>query len=395
MVDYRYCDIRENHSFFDINKNPVCINWKGKNKIEEDLYNLSEAYFYSAYEVFEEILDKIHDNVKLDMWFIPGVYMFRQSLELIIKALIAKKVRKKNVLQDIFLTCKHDLAGLFYKYEEYEENWYINDEEKNWIEGYLDSLEIVDSNSDLFRYPFKDEFLGQYMNNFLDIVDMGNAFLNAYTILKKCFCGKEDASIIEIDVSMSTDFLIFANDGFGNCYLWESSSGDGFHKQVVGYDAVAYFLFEKYLSDKRENRIFPIIFLLRNAIELSLKRLLASKVEKQISEMKIKRIRNSHILYKELWLNEKDMIVYYAKEHGENISVLDVLEQHIKELDKIDKHGDRFRYPFTYSLEYKFSNVEIDMENVFIWLQGIFNILNGCDSILDEIADYEYEKYLY
>ena len=82
MVDYRYCDIRENHSFFDINKNPVCINWKGKNKIEEDLYDLSEAYFYSAYEVFEEILDKIHDNVKLDMWFIPGVYMFRQSLVL-------------------------------------------------------------------------------------------------------------------------------------------------------------------------------------------------------------------------------------------------------------------------------------------------------------------------
>lgn len=394
-MDYRYCNIRENHSFFDINNNPIQIKWKGKNKIEEDLFDLGEAYFYSAYEVFDEILDKTHDNVKLDMWFIPGVYMFRQSLELIIKALVAKKVRKKNVLQDVFLTCKHDLAGLFREYEKYEENWYIDNKEKKWIKDYLNNLEIVDSNSDLFRYPFKDEFLKQFKNDFLDIVDMGNTFLNAYTILKKCFCGKEDTSIIEIDVAMSADFLFFASHGFGNCYLWESSSGDGFHKQVVGYSAVAYFLFDKYLSDYKKNRIFPIIFLLRNAIELSLKRLLVSKVEQQIPEKKIRKIRNSHILYKELWLNEREMIIYYAKEHGEDISVLDILEQHIKELDEIDKQGDRFRYPFTYSLEYKFANVTIDMENVFMWLQGIFNILDGCDSILDDIADYEYEKYLY
>ena len=88
----------------------------------------------------------------------------------------------------------------------------------------------------------------------LDIADMGNAFLNAYTILKKCFTGKEDTSIIEIDVTMSTDFLIFANNGFGNCYLWESLFGDNFHKQVVGYSSTAYFLFQKYIFDKKYSR---------------------------------------------------------------------------------------------------------------------------------------------
>lgn len=48
-------------------------------------------------------------------------------------------------------------------------------------------------------------------------------------------------------------------------------------------------------------------------------------------------------------------------------------------------------------LEYKFANVEISMENVFIWLRGMFNIntLNGCNLILDKIVGYEFEKYLY
>ena len=395
MQDYRYCTIKVNHSFYDIKNNPICIKWKGKSKIKEDLFDLSEAYFECACDIFEEILEKADDNIKLDMWFIPGVYMFRQSLELIIKALLAKKIQKKNILQDIYLECKHDLAGLFQKYKECEDNIVIQAKERQWIENYLASIEIVDSNSALFRYPFKDEFLLQYQNRFLDIADMGNAFLNAYTILKKCFTGKEDTSIIEIDVTMSTDFLIFANNGFGNCYLWESLFGDNFHKQVVGYSSTAYFLFQKYIFDKKYGRIFPIIFLLRNAIELSLKRLLDSKVEKQLPEKIIHCIKNSHVLYKELWLNQKEMIVYYAKEHGEDLETLDILDKHIKELDSIDRQGDRFRYPFSYSFEYRFSNIQIDMENVFEWMQGIFNVLDGCDDILDEITDFEYEKYNY
>ena len=131
------------------------------------------------------------------------------------------------------------------------------------------------------------------------------------------------------------------------------------------------------------------------AIELSLKRLLDSKVEKQLPEKIIHCIKNSHVLYKELWLNQKEMIVYYAKEHGEDLETLDILDKHIKELDSIDRQGDRFRYPFSYSFEYRFSNIQIDMENVFEWMQGIFNVLDGCDDILDEITDFEYEKYNY
>jgi hypothetical protein len=54
-----------------------------------------------------------------------------------------------------------------------------------------------------------------------------------------------------------------------------------------------------------------------------------------------------------------------------------------------------FRYPFSYSFEYKFDSKLIDIKNVYVYLQSIFNFLDGCDSMLDQIADYESEMNRY
>lgn len=46
-----------------------------------------------------------------------------------------------------------------------------------------------------------------------------------------------------------------------------------------------------------------------------------------------------------------------------------------------------FRYPTSYSLEYRFDNKKLDISNVYLYL----NFLDGCDSMLDAIADFECE----
>ena len=48
-------------------------------------------------------------------------------------------------------------------------------------------------------------------------------------------------------------------------------------------------------------------------------------------------------------------------------------------------------YPTSYSLEYRFDNVKIDLSNVYIYLRAIINFLEGCDLMLDAIEDYESE----
>lgn len=74
-------------------------------------------------------------------------------------------------------------------------------------------------------------------------------------------------------------------------------------------------------------------------------------------------------------VNQKKMLEDYAKSNGYN--------------NLIDKNGDMFRYPTTYSLEYKFDKKSIDIGNVYIYLKSLINFLDGCDSMLDEIAEYE------
>lgn len=106
----------------------------------------------------------------------------------------------------------------------------LTKEENSWIKQYLQSLEEVDAKSDLFRFPLEDNFLSTYRNEFLDVVDMTNSMLQAYGIIQKCLKIPEEKRIDRFDASRSTDFLQFANRGFGNCYLWESITGDGFHK---------------------------------------------------------------------------------------------------------------------------------------------------------------------
>ena len=59
--------------------------------------------------------------------------------------------------------------------------------------------------------------------------------------------------------------------------------------------------------------------------------------------------------------------------------------------EDLDKSGDNFRYPTSYSLEYRFDDKKLDISNVYKYLKAIINFLDSCDSMLDELADYENE----
>ena len=99
--------------------------------------------------------------------------------------------------------------------------------------------------------------------------------------------------------------------------------------------------------------------------------------------------RRSHLLYKELWKNVRPMIEYYAKAQGQDLEIIDIVESQIQELGNIDKNGDIFRYPTSYSLEYRFDNINIDLNNTYEFMQGIFNFCDGCDGEFDAVADWE------
>lgn len=105
-------------SFFDIDNQSYLVHIKWSRNLKSDYQRLSENFFICGYKICEKIIDSGHDNIKSDMWFLPSMYLFRQGMELGIKALTL--------------------------------------DEYNWIKKYLLSLEEVDAKSDLFRFPFED-----------------------------------------------------------------------------------------------------------------------------------------------------------------------------------------------------------------------------------------------
>lgn len=325
------------------------------------------------------------------MWFLPSMYLFRQGMELGIKALICGAVTSKSTIQQIFLNHKHNLYMLFEAYEAVE-TVKLTTEAYWWIKKYLQSLEEIDEKSDLFQFPFEDDFLSTYRNEFLDVVDMANSMLQAYGIIQKCLKILEEERIDRFDASRSFDFLQFAGHGIGNCYLWDSIRGDGFHKQVLGYSQAgqaAEFLFYECNNLTKEEKAYPLLFLLRNLIELGLKRMFYKTIEYGVPRKVFLSKRKSYLLYKELWKSVKPMIEHYAK--GQDTTVIGIVDRQLQELSGIDKNGDMFRYPTSYSLEYRFNEVDIDLKNTYEFMQAIFNFCDGCDGEFEAVADWESE----
>lgn len=380
----------EDMDFWKINGEKTAITIKWSKNCFEDYKELSYHFYECGYSTFIDVIESEHNNVKSDMWFLTGIFLLRHSLELGLKSLLCRVLPRKRDIQDSFEECCHDVSMLFKKYIDTGRERFLTNEETEWLTIYLDSLEEVDKKSDMFRFPFENDFLSKYRDKFLDNVDVANNLLQAFALVKKCMekgiISEED----EFDQNLKPEFFVFASHGFGNCFLWQKISDKGFHVKITGYTEVIDYIYKiQQISNKV--KLYPLIFMFRNTIELCLKRLFYSRVNDGVPLKVFNSKRKSHFIKKDLWKNVKPVIVKYANDSGEDLVMIDIVEKLLDEIDSIDKNGDNFRYPTSYSLEYRFDNKKLDLSNVYTYLKAIINFLEGCNSMLDVIADYESE----
>ncbi|RHV17520.1 hypothetical protein DXB73_01095 [Clostridium sp. OM05-6BH] len=374
--------------FWKINNEETSVIIKWSRNCFEDYKALSYHFYECGYKTFADVIESGHDNVKSDMWFLTGIFLLRHSLELGLKSLLCRVLPRKRDIQDSFEDCCHDVSMLLKKYIDTGRESFLTNEETEWLTTYLDSLEEVDKKSDMFRFPFEDDFLSKYRDKFLDNVDVANNLLQAFALVKKCIekgiVSEED----EFDHNLKPEFFAFASHGFGNCYLWQRISDEGFHVKVTGYTEVIDYIYKNHQISNKV-KLYPLIFMFRNTIELCLKRLFYSRVEDGVPLKVFNSKRKSHYIKKDLWKNVKPVIVKYANDSGEDLAIVDIVEKLLDEINSLDKNGDNFRYPTSYSLEYRIDNKKMDLSNVYMYLKAIINFLEGCDSTLYAIADYE------
>lgn len=374
--------------FWKIDNHDRIVNVKWSHNCFDDYKRLSWSYYDCGYKTFEEVISSGHDNVKSDMWFLTGIFLIRQSIELGLKALICRICMNKKMIQEIFENCCHDLFMLFKYYHDTGSEAYLTGEESAWLTEYLSSLEEVDSKSDMFRFPFEDEFLSKYRDMFLDNVAVANNLVQAFCLVYKCIQEGNITEENEFNADFKPEFFVFASHGIGNCYLWQRLSDEGFHVKITGYSAVIDYIYNNQnISD--ELKFYPLIFMFRNTIELCLKRLFYSRVENGVPLKTFNSKRRSHLIKKDLWKNVKPVIVRYAQASANDLEIVDIVDKALCNINQIDRNGDTFRYPTSYSLEYKFDNKNVDISNIYKYLKSLINFLDGCDSMLDEIANYE------
>ena len=160
--------------------------------------------------------------------------------------------------------------------------------------------------------------------------------------------------------------------------------------KVDGYTSVIDFIYNNQQISK-ETKFYPLMFMFRNTIELCLKRLFYSTVDNGVPLKVFYSKRKSHLIKKDLWKNVKPVILRYANSSGNDTEIVDIVERLINEINALDKNGDNFRYPTSYSLEYRFDDKILDLNNVYKYFKALINFLDGCASMLDAIAEYQSE----
>lgn len=366
--------------------NIITITWNGDYFI--DYKKLSYDFYDCGYEVFTECIERDPCGTKSDMWFLTGIFLLRQSIELGLKALLCRVVHNKDSITYIFKEYCHNLSMLFNRYITLSSERFLTSEESDWLEQYLSAVEYVDEKSDMFRFPFDNGFLQQYRDKFLDTAAIANNLVQAFTLVKKCIEKGVVAPNYEFDSTYSPEFLILTNQGFGNCYLWQPISDDGFHVKVKGYMDVSEHIFHT-PNVHLESKVYPPIFMLRNTVELALKRVFYKNLDYGVSEKVFNAKRKSHLIKKDLWKNVKPILIQYAQTQDQDLSIIETVEHMLFVIDVLDKKGDTFRYPTSYGLQYRLTHTTLDLKNVYEYFRAIINFLNGCDYMFDEISEYE------
>lgn len=364
----------------------VEVNWSGD--YFEDYKRLSYSFYQCGYTVLNEVTKNGYNIENSDMCFFPGIFMVRQSIELGLKALLCRSCQRNSEIQNIFRECRHNLSLLIEKYLRVADQRYLHREEFKWLEAYLSSLETVDVKSDVFRFAFEDDFLEKYKNKFIDNVAVGNNIIQAFFLIKKCLERGMTYENEKFNSHLDPRFFIFANNGFENCYLWQSPSEPGFYVKIKGYTLMIDYLFNNNTIDLI-NKLYPLLFMCRTTLELHIKQLFDSRINPGNLNRILCNKKKSHLLTKDLWANVKPALLDHGDENDQDHRLINVVEKQLNFLTAIDKKGDMFRYPTSYSLEYKFDNKVLDLKNVCEYMKALIHFFEAGYIKLSAMADFQ------
>lgn len=395
-MDFNFKWIRPNMSLYYIDKNSKHICSISNSCDLASDFNRYSTHFFDAAECVihylgEDAASK-QDIAKLDMWYFAMIYLYRQSLELLLKANIFRIVDSDTNKKEIVGEIRHDLRQAFEKLLELMNLTTENNDNAKWLFDFLSDISRIDRESDMFRYPFGNNLKVLFeKQTHISLLATHENMNKAYNILRDMY---NLGIFTEQEYKAYSPKLIIE----GGHYYQQSVVGykyaeRSFYPYYSSYEEVGNFLEGVIISQNRHALFLPMCYMYRNAIELGLKRLI-------IEDSHIERDRALKIMQKKkhsilgLWNSIVDEIKKYSNAPDDDTT--DDTQQYIETFHNFDQSSDLFRYPSNKKMEPNFSEVKtFDIENVASCFQELCNFLDGVDSMLHEVKDFEAEMLSY
>lgn len=357
--------------------------------LEIDFYIYAQNFYEAAENVTHYLMEeaaKNQDIAKLDLWCYSMIYLYRQSLELLLKASIFQTITNNIDRKRVISKIRHDLKQAYEKIIEIKGLTIGDNKNAKWLMEYLSNISFIDRKSDMFRYPFGNNrellFKKQTSISLVAIYDNMN---KAYSIIKDIY---DMGCFFEQEIKSYKPQLIIEEG-----YYYQTSVVSyqylpyAFFPYYSSYEEVGRFLKSVIITQKKTNLFIPMCYLYRNAIELGLKRLIIEDSHIDSSKA-FKIIRNKKHSILGLWNSIIDEVKKYVNMPDD--ITLDNLQQYIKAFHNFDKSSDLFRYPCDKDMSpYFIEPKKLDIENVAFCFEELCNFLAYVSSILNEIKDYE------
>ena len=390
-IDYKW--IRADMDLYHIEKDSrYKITVKNSGNLDSDFCQYAYNFYAAAEQaicfLFEEASPR-YDIAKLDLWFFAIIYLYRQSLELILKANLFQSITDTDSRKEIIGEVRHDLKRAFEKLVEIRKLAISENENAEWLMAFLTDISELDRESDMFRYPFGNYFKILFeRQTHVSLTATRDNMNRAYVTIKELF---ETGCFPEKNYAAYAPQLII-EDG----YFYQQSvvgyqfSKYSFYPYVSSYNKVAVFLKDRIIVQGSTDLFMPMCYLYRNAIELALKRLIIE--DSHIDAEKAKRIirRKNHSI-QGLWNSIIGEIRTCAEIPGDDTTLTDA-ERYIQMFHNLDNSSDLFRYPCDKHLNSYFLEAEeFDMNNVASCFEELCNFLDAVEVQMSRMKEFEEE----
>lgn len=340
---------------------------------------------------------------KLDTVFFSLTYLYRQSIELILKARVFQIIKKPDEQKRFMEEYGHSLDEIFDFIKLNTEEKYISLNSFIWLEQFLNSIAKIDRSSDSFRYPFritKDPWSNTFSYDYVfkerkDICleKLVNKLEIAFNLINDLYMINESSEVLQLSpllestIEYSVEFLEEGGEYYAKSVIGHEYNNSELYLYIQSYQAAADYLYKLtlknlFIGKETEYGLYntfylPICYLYRNAIELSIKSLCFT-------------IMGYKDPLKFLYNKKHNLIGIwgYIKDNYKSNLHIDIPNDHKKEIDKVlglvyeaDSSSSKFRYPTDKHLSYSYNN------NSNVHLSYDYHTLQHCLDLIDFLTD--------